>query len=122
MKSRAFSRLEFRVAVLEPQGNRQGVLIISRDRPILWRDLLAEIKKNFIPVAPTPAFGRIVTLDDGMARAMKMRGRMAVGRGIAAADMAAAPADSQMQPAASHLETFLAASRARLNLPDRADV
>jgi len=96
--------------------------IIPRDRPILWCDIVAEIEENLIAVAPAPAFGRIVALDDGMARALKMRGRMAVGRGIAAADMAAGPAESQMDPGASHLETFLAAARARLNFPDRLDV
>jgi len=36
--------------------------------------------------------------------------------------MAAGPAESQMEPPASHLETFLTASRARLNLVDPADV
>jgi hypothetical protein len=50
---------------------------------------------------------------------MKMRGRMAVGRGIAAADMAAGPAESQMDPGASPLETT---ARARFNFPDRLDV
>ena len=53
--------------------------IIPRDRPILGCDVVAEIEKYLVDIAPTPALGRIVTLDDGMARAMKMRGRMAVG-------------------------------------------
>src|SRR5262249_32847232 len=51
-------------------------------------------------------------LDHGMAGGMKMRRRMLVGRIVAAADVAAAAADAQVQPAAATLQAFLASERA----------
>jgi hypothetical protein len=38
------------------------LLIIAGYGPILRRRVLAKIKKNLVPVAPAPAFGRIVAL------------------------------------------------------------
>src|SRR5262249_44049755 len=103
-------------------GNRRRVSIIPRDRPILWCDIVTEIKENLITVAPATAFGWIVALNNRMAGAVKMRGRMTVGRGIAAADMPASPADPQMNPPAPDLQTFLAAACAWRHLPDRTNV
>jgi hypothetical protein len=57
-------------------------------------------------------FRRVVAFDDRMAGGVKMLGRMFVGRGIAASDMAAGTAEPEMNPAAPHLQTFLAAARA----------
>jgi hypothetical protein len=47
-----------------------------------------------------------------MAGGVEMLGRMLVLRIVAAADMAAAPADPEMHPLIAHLQAFLAAKRA----------
>ena len=72
--------------------------IVARDWPIMWRDALAEVQKNLVDIAPSPAFRRIVALDDRMAGLVKVLGGMTIGRAVAAADMAASPAQAQMHP------------------------
>jgi hypothetical protein len=72
------------------------VSIIAGYGSILRRSIFAKIKKNLIPVAPAPAFGGIVAFDNGVTGAMKMRGRVAVGRLIATANVTASAANPQM--------------------------
>ena len=43
-----------------------------------------EINFDLVDKAPTPAFGRVISLDDRVAGRMKMRGGVAMGRIIAA--------------------------------------
>ena len=57
-----------------------------------------------------------------MARCLKVRMRVAVRRIIAAADMAAVPAQAQVYPLAANLQTVLAAERARQNTADARGV
>src|SRR5882762_4800650 len=72
--------------------------VIARDRAVVRRLALRQVEHDFVEVAPAPSLRRIVALDDGMAGGMEMFGRVLVGRVVAAADVAAGPADPQMQP------------------------
>src|ERR1700730_4204594 len=71
---------------------------VARDRPILRRGTSAKIHCNLVDIAPSPAFRRIVALDDRVAGLVKMLGGVTVRRAVAAADMAAGPAEAQMHP------------------------
>jgi hypothetical protein len=62
------------------------------NRAIVLRDVFAEIEHQFIDVAPSPSFGRVVAFDDRMARPLKVFCGVTVRRAVAAADMAAGPA------------------------------
>ena len=94
----------------------------SRDRPVLRCGVLAEVERQSVDIAPAPSFRWVVAFDDGMARCLKVRMRVAVRRIIAAADMAAVPAQAQMYPLAANLQTVLAAERARQNTADARGV
>lgn len=77
------------------------------------------LKSNdgLIYVAPAPAFPRLEGLDDGVVRGVVVLGGVSVGRIVAAADMAARPAEPQVDPSVAALEAFLAAlGRPRLNV------
>src|SRR5689334_17295670 len=63
-------------------------LIVPRDWPVMRRGAAAKVQTNFIDIAPSPPFRRIVAFDDGMAGLAKMLGGMTVWRAVAAADMA----------------------------------
>ena len=47
---------------------------------------------------------------------------MTAGRLIATANVSASPADSEVNPLAARFQAFLAAARARFNLPDGAQM
>src|SRR4051812_39941988 len=79
----------------------------------MWRHPIRQVEIDFVDIAPAPAFGRIIAFDDRMARRMIMFGRVTVRGIIAAADMAAGPAQPEMHPPAASLETLLAAIGAR---------
>src|SRR5947208_2522921 len=93
-------------------------LIVARDRSLLRRLPPRQVEQHLVDVAPAPAFRRIVAFDHGMAGGVEMRGCMLVGRVVATADMAAATADAQMQPAAAGLQALLASERARRDVLD----
>src|ERR1043165_36154 len=80
--------------------------IITRDRPDLRRDIAAQVEHHLVNIAPAPAFGRIVTLDYGMAGPVKMLGGMLAPRLVAEADMATSPADAQVKPLPAQLQAF----------------
>ena len=80
------------------------------------RRAAAKVQTNFIDIAPSPPFRRIVAFDDGMAGLAKMLGGVTVWRAVAAADMAARPAEAQMHPRRTKFQTFLASERARVTL------
>ena len=86
------------------------------------RGVTVQIDPDLVDIAPSPAFRRIVAFDDRMSGGVKMLPRVLPGGIIAAADVTAVPADSQMHPWASAFKTLLAASRAGLDLHDAADV
>src|SRR5262245_55397918 len=92
--------------------------IIAWDRPLLRRLPFRQVEQHLVDIAPAPAFRRIIAFDHGMAGGVEMRSRMLVGRIVAAADMAAGPADAQVQPAAAGLEAFFTAERARRDILD----
>src|SRR4051812_44196331 len=96
--------------------------IVARDRTVVRCLPRRQVEHDFVDIAPAPALRRIVALDDRMPGGVKMFGRMLVGRIVAAADMAAAAADPQVQPRAAALQAFLAAERARRDLADAGDV
>src|SRR5271166_4965893 len=73
------------------------------------RGLIGQIEEDFVDVAPTPAFGRIIALDDRMAGRVEMARGVAMRRIVATADMTASPANPQMQPTRADFETLLAA-------------
>src|ERR1700730_11850611 len=96
--------------------------IKARDRAVVRRLAVRQIEQHLIDITPAPAFRRIVALDHRMAGGMEVLGRMLVGRIVAAADMAAAAADPQMQPFAAAFQAFLAAERARRDAADAGNV
>src|ERR1700693_2213901 len=83
-------------------------LHVSRDRPVLGRRPVGQVEEDFVHVAPAPALGRVVALDDRVAGGAEMLGGVAIGRTVAAADVAAGPAQAQVDPARADLEAFLA--------------
>src|SRR5204862_192919 len=78
----------------------------ARDGAAL-RGLIGEFDLYIVDIAPAPAFRRVVTLDDRMFGAAVVLRRVLVGRGVAAADMTAGAAESQMHPSRATLETLL---------------
>src|SRR3954454_17923575 len=71
--------------------------VIARDRAVVRRLAVRQVEHHLVDVAPAPAFRRIIALDDGMSGRVKMFRRVPVWRIVAAADMAATPANPQMQ-------------------------
>ncbi|CUX03686.1 hypothetical protein AGR1B_Lc50102 [Agrobacterium fabacearum S56] len=95
--------------------------VISRYRPAL-RCLIRQVHHGFVHITPAPAFRRVIALDDGVAGGVEMRGRVAAGGLIAAADMTTFAAEPQMKPYLASFETFLAAKRHGLDRSDRRQV
>jgi hypothetical protein len=50
---------------------------------------VGQIERDLVNIAPAPAFGRIIALDDRVGGRVIMFGGVLVGRIVAAADMAA---------------------------------
>jgi hypothetical protein len=97
-------------------------LIKAGDGPVLGRGPVRKIKHDFVHVTPTPVFRRIVAFDDRMCGGAKMLGRMSVRRVVATADVTAGPADAQVNPGRTDLQTFLAAFRTRSDVADRIEM
>jgi len=76
------------------------------------RSLVRQIDEGTVNVAPSPAFRRVVALDDRMVSFPKVGGGVPVRRVVAAAHVAAASAQPEMDPTAPRREAFLAAARA----------
>ncbi len=91
---------------------------VAWDRPVVRRGAAAKVQNNLVDIAPSPPFRRIVAFDDGMAGLAKMLGGVTVWRAVAAADMAARPAEAQMHPSRTKFQTFLAPERARRYITD----
>ena len=79
---------------------------------------VGQIDETLVDIAPAPAFGRIVALDDRMAAGVEMLGGVPVRRVIAAADMAAGPAQPQSAPR-TRRSSGIPRSRARSASPSR---
>jgi hypothetical protein len=63
---------------------------------------------DLIDVTPPPVLSGLEGLDDGMLRRVKMLGRVTILRVIAASDVSARQAQSEVHPSIAHLQTFLA--------------
>jgi len=83
------------------------------------RHAVRQVEIDLVDIAPAPSFGRVVALDNRMRCFVEMLGGMAIWGIVAAADMTAGAADSQMHPPASGLEAFLASIRAGRHVRDR---
>jgi hypothetical protein len=77
-----------------------------------------EIQLHLINVTPAPILAGLKRLYDGMLRVMKVLGRMLVLRRVAAANVAAFQAQSQMDPAIAHFQALLAPASVRSDRPD----
>jgi hypothetical protein len=95
---------------------------IARDGAELRRHAVGEVEKDFVHVAPAPAFRRVVALDHRMAGGVEMFGGVAVRRIVATADVPAGAAQPQVHPRRSHFQAFLAAARGRRHLANLVGV
>ena len=77
------------------------------------RRLAWKIDFDVVDVAPAPAFRRVVALDDGMTARFKVPTGVSMRRLIAATDMPALAAESQVYPNRPDPQAFLATERAR---------
>src|SRR5690348_15790416 len=82
-----------------------------------------ELEEQVVGVAPPPVLPGLVGADERVVVVLvPMRGGVAVGRIVAAADMAASHAHPQVHPPAPHLETVLAALARWRHLCDRVEM
>ena len=102
--------------------SRLSKLVITWDWSILRCRVVSQVEEHLIRVTPAPALGRIITLDDQMARRMVMSGCMTTGRLIATTNMSAASTDSKVNPYAAGFQTLFAAARARRDRPYGAEM
>src|ERR1700730_14593580 len=121
-RSSCFSRIEFTVRTLSFAVVCCASSNVARDRPVVRRGASAEVQNNLVDITPSPAFRRIVALDDRMAGLVKVLGCMTVRRAVAAADMAAGPAEAQMHPRRADLQTLLAAEGTWRDVTDASGV
>jgi hypothetical protein len=84
--------------------------------------VIREIKANLIDITPSPSLRRIVAFDDRVPGGVKVFVGVPVRRIIAAAHVSTGAAQSQVNPDAPRLETFLAAQSARRYRLDAAQV
>ncbi len=78
---------------------------------------LQRIEHQFIYITPAPLFARLKRLDDWMGSLTKVLRSMTVGRRIAATNVTACHAESQVDPLTTGAQTVLAAARARNHVP-----
>jgi hypothetical protein len=90
--------------------------VIAGDRTVVRCRPIAEVQHYLVDVTPSPAFGWVIAFDDRVPRLVEVLRGMMVRRVVAATDMAAGPAQAQMQPRRPNLQTFLA-SRNRMRQP-----
>ena len=83
------------------------------------RRAAAKVQTNFIDIAPSPPFRRIVSFDDRMAGRMKMLGGVSIRRVVATANMSAGAAEPQMHPLRTGFQALLATPGARRHIVDR---
>lgn len=77
-----------------------------------------KIQFELIDVAPAPILAGLKRLDDRMRGVMKVLGGVLVFRRIAAANVSALQAQSQVDPTVPHFQALLAAMSAWRDLPD----
>src|SRR5262245_6253517 len=96
----------------------QKILVIMRNRPVLRRRSIGQIKHDLVHVTPPPTLWRIVALNNRMTGLMEMLGCVSVRRTVTAADVSARSADAQVNPRRSQFQTFLTSACARLHVAD----
>src|SRR5438270_1169004 len=74
------------------------------------------LKHDLVDVAPAPVFSWLKRLDNRVIGRVEMLRRVLVLRGIAASDMPANQALTQVNPAIANFQTVLTAIRARCDL------
>ena len=84
------------------------------------RRTIAEVEHYLVDITPPPAFGRIIAFDDRMTGLAIVLRCVPVRRIVATTDMAAGPAQAQMQPGRADFQTLLAAESAWRHIADRA--
>src|SRR4051812_21125347 len=72
-----------------------------------------DLDRRLVDEAPDPFLCRLEALDHGMRRCREMGGRVAAGRAVTAADVAAAQASPQVDPAPTGREALDAPVPAR---------
>jgi hypothetical protein len=82
----------------------------------------AWLKHDLVDVAPGPIFAGLERFYDGVLGGMKVFGGVSIFRRIAAADVAAAQAQAQVDPGVAHLQTFFAAFGVRFYVVDLIEV
>jgi hypothetical protein len=83
----------------------------------LWQpDPVLKIQEELVEVTPAPVFSRLEGLDDRVIGRMKMLGGMLVLRIVAASNMPAFKADSQVYPGVADFQAILAPISARCDL------
>src|SRR5947208_4917889 len=86
---------------------------VPGDRTELGRGAIGKVERHLVDVAPAPPFRGVVALDDGVAARVEVLRGVAVRRVVAAADVAAGPAEPQVHPPGTRLQALLAAARTR---------
>jgi hypothetical protein len=98
------------------------LLVITGNRTNLRGDIAGQIEHHFVNIAPTPAFRRIIGFDDRVLRHAEMFCGVSIWRLVAATDMTAAAADTQMQPRIAQFQAFFTPRRARKNIADSRNI
>src|SRR5665213_2393259 len=81
------------------------------------------LDEQVIDVAPGPIFAALEAADDRVMRRMIVLGGVGIGRAVAAADVAARHAQSEMHPLSADLQAlFTALGRARRDVMDLIEV
>jgi len=81
-----------------------------------------KIEHHFVNVTPAPSFRRIIGFDDGVPCCAKMFCSMSIWRLIAATNMAAGTADTQVQPGVAQFQAFFTPQSTRKNIADSRDM
>src|SRR5207253_5172211 len=85
---------------------------VPRDRAVVRGRAIAEIERHLVDVVPSPTFGWFVAFDQRMTGRVEVLGGVTVRRAVAAADVAARPAEPEVHPDRIDLQALLAAERA----------
>ena len=89
----------------------------GRAAPLCRQRSRNRLEKQLINVTPAPILARLERLDHGMVRRMKMLCRVSILRIVAAADVTARDAKSQMNPPVARFQTlFTTVRRFRSNV------
>src|SRR5262245_5116476 len=91
-------------------ARRSSVLLIARCRSGVRgrRTRTRHLERQLVHVAPPPVLARLERADQRVVRLVEVGGGVAVGRAVAAADVATGLAHPQVDPATAHAQAVLA--------------